>query len=132
VSVEPCNVRFHIGTKVIGPKQAKTIPQPKLSMAQEAKLVRARFNAKWGRYTGSPDNGGDPNESRHRQSIAEREALAAKALALITARPRSSAEMREHFGMSENKMRAALGMLRSQGKVIVGRQGGGAIWDVVK
>jgi hypothetical protein len=117
---------------VMPPKPAAKVLSPKLSIFAEAKQVRARFNAKWGRYTGSPDNGGDPNESRHRQSIAEREALAAKALALITARPRSSAEMREHFGMSENKMRAALGMLRSQGKVRVERRGGGTMWDAVK
>ena len=128
MTIEPSSVRFTIGTKVLGPKMAKPIPQPKLSMAQEAKLVRARFNAKWGRYTGSPDIGGCPNESRHRVSIAEREALAAKALALITTHPRSSAEMREHFGMSENKMGAALGMLRSQGKVFTKRLGGGTMW----
>jgi len=53
-------------------------------------------------------------------------------VALATAAPPCSAEMREHFAISENKRRAALGMLRSQGKVVVGRQGGGAIWDVVK
>lgn len=97
-------------------------------MAKEAKAVRARMSRAYGAFN-SQAGGEEANLRRQQQAVAEREDLAMRALALITSRPRSSAELREHFRVTENKMRASLGLLKHRGLVESKRQGCWTVWQ---
>jgi DNA-binding transcriptional ArsR family regulator len=108
------------------PKPAPVIPQPKLSMAEEAKQVRARFERTWG-YCRTQATDGE-NLRRKQEADANRDALAAKALKLMARREVTSGEMREAFGVSENQMRNALGLLREQGLANFFRVGQRTVW----
>ena len=127
MSIEPSNAyTVHI-RPVMPPKPATVIPQPRLSMAEEAKQVRARFRNAWGTF--SAKGGGDEaNIRRQQQALAEREDLAARALAMITERRRMKAEMLEALDTTENRLRQALQLLRDAGKVAVKREGAAAWW----
>jgi hypothetical protein len=82
MSIEPYAIRFAIGTKVMPPKQHKPVPTPKLSMADEAKAVNARFKRKWGAYSQYPD-GNDPNEARRIEAADRCENIEAVILAML-------------------------------------------------
>lgn len=132
--IEPHNAYTVRINPVMPPKAEAKIKVPlseaylAVLMAEDARAVRARFSRANGSFT-SQAGGEEANRARQVQAIANREALAARALDLITARPRTSAELRETFGMTENRMRAAMGMLRHNGLVQSKRQGPGTVWE---
>ena len=127
--VEPYAIRTVCIRSVMPPKpEPKVLPVPKLSMEADAKQVRRRFSAKYGAFN-SQAGGEEANLRRQQQAVAEREDLAMRALNLITSRPRSSAELREHFRVTENKMRASLGLLKHRGLVEPKRQGCWTVWE---
>lgn len=136
MTIEPQHARTVCSRPVMPPKQEAKIKVPLSEaylaelMARDAKGIRARFSRAHGAFT-SYAGGEDANQARREQALAEREALAARALDLITARPRTSAELREAFGMTENRMRHAMGMLRHQGLVQSKRQGPATVWERV-
>lgn len=131
MTIEPCNVRFTIGTKVVGPKQAKPIPMPKLSMAQEAKLVRARFNAKWGKYT---SNGceADPNNARSREAAERRVTVAASIEKLLRKEgPLTRSGIMSKLRLTDNPAREAMRELTKSGRIVMGaRTREGHLWGV--
>ncbi len=127
MSIEPHNCRTVSIRSVMPPKPEPKALSPKLSMAEEAKLVRARGLRAFGSYTarGSSE---EINAQRKAAADAARDDLAARALALITKAPRTSGEMRAHFNVSENQMRNALGLLRANGSADFDRSGSRVIW----
>lgn len=129
MTIEPSSVRFSIGSKVIPPRPFKPTPQPALSMAEEARLVRARALRTWGplnQYV----SGEEANVLRKQLADARREQLAEQAMELIAERAMTSAEMIDILNSTENKMRKALALLKDAGRVEVFRGGGKTVWRV--
>ncbi len=114
------------------PKPERIMPTPRLSMEDDAKLCNQRMWAAQGRTHRGVCPGQDINHASHLQAIAEREALAEKALVIIAKRPRTSADLRELLGETDNRTRAALGLLKSQGRVIFKRNGPYVFWEAVE
>lgn len=129
MSIEPSQAYTVQTSRVMPPKPAPVIPQPKLSMAEEAKQVRARFLSTWGPCRTSPSDD-DVNALRQQQAIAEREELAQRVLAMLTDAPRTSADLREALDATENRLRAAIRILRDKGQVTKRREGKYSVWAI--
>lgn len=130
MTIEPLSVRFTIGTKVIPPKMAKPIPMPKLSMAQEAKHVRDRFNAKWGKFS---SNGceADPNNARSREAAERRVTIAAAIEKLLKSGPLTRSDIMSKLRLTENPAREAMKDLANAGKITIGvRTRAGHLWGL--
>lgn len=133
MTIEPSAVRFTIGTKAMPPKQPKPLPIPKLSMAEEAKAVRSRFNRKWGRYAEYP-NGNDPNEARRIEADARRARVGAVILALLDQHgPLTAKALWALMHEPEEQIRQAMRRLTKEGKIEMGRRTrDGHIWQRVE
>ena len=128
--IEPQDAYTVLRRPLLPPKPERILPQPKLSMEDDAKLCNQRMWKEQGRMACGGSAAQAVNISRHKQAVAEREALAAKALTIITKRPRTAADLRELLHVTGNRMRAALGWLQSQGKADWTLRDGFAFWEV--
>ena len=130
MTIEPSNVRFTIGTKVVGPKQAKPIPQPRLSMAEEAKLINRRARKAWGLYT--PEIASvEYNMARHREAEDRKIKLADAILVLMAEHPRHKSDLAKLLKVSDQAIRNAFAVLVADGKVKGWRGAGGLyFWGV--
>jgi hypothetical protein len=129
MTIELHNCRT-VSIRAVMPPPAPTKPlAPKLSMAEEAKLVRARFAKTWGRVEGQ-SGGSDVNLHRKAAADARRDELADLALDLIRTGDFTSTEIREHLRVSENQMRNALGLLRADGVADFVRMGRRIVWKL--
>lgn len=133
MSIEPQHVRFTIGTKVVPPKPSKPIPQPKLSMAEEAALVRARFNKKWGRYADYSEHDNDPNEARRVEAQDRRDRITAMILALLAQNgPMTAKAIWAQMREPEEHIRHVMRLLDKAGKIVMGRRTReGHLWTAV-
>lgn len=133
MTVEPQHVRFTIGTKVVPPKPSKPIPQPELSMAEEAALVRARFNKKWGRYADYSEHDNDPNEARRVEAQDRRDRITAMILALLAQNgPMTAKAIWAQMREPEEQIRYVMRLLAKAGKIVMGRRTrDGHLWTAV-
>lgn len=132
MSIEPQNVRFTIGTKVIPPKPSKPIPQPNMSVDEEAALVRARFNKKWGRYADYSEHDNDPNEARRVEAQDRRDRIAVMILALLTQNgPMTAKAIWAQMREPEEQIRYVMRLMDKAGKIVMGRRTrDGHLWTV--
>ena len=121
--IEPYAVRFTIGTKVIGPKLATVIPQPKLSMVEEARLIRHRAHRAWGMATPGAA-GREANQRRSDEAKERRAELCRKIMSLIAEHPRAKADLAEKLGVSHQAIRDAFKALDGQ---VVSFKGAGGL-----
>jgi predicted HTH transcriptional regulator len=137
MSIEPHNCRTVNIKAVMPPKPDKPkgtpIPEAMLAalMAKDAKAIRARAFKTYGAFT-CRGSGEHYNDLRKAEADAARDDLAKRALALITETEMTSGQIREHFGVSENQMRNALGLLRSTGQANFSRKGRFTTWHRVQ
>ena len=133
MSIEPQNVRFTIGTKAIPPKPHRVIPMPKLSMAEEAALVRARFNKKWGRYADYSEHDNDPNEARRVEAQDRRDRITAMILALLAQNgPMTAKAIWAQMREPEEQIRYVMRLMDKAGKIVMGRRTReGHLWAAV-
>ncbi len=111
---------------VLPPKPEPKVLAPKLSMADDAKACNRRMRK---------INGNTPqataeefNLLRQKEAIAERTALAMRACELLAVREMTSTKMATALGVSENKMRNALGLMKADGMADYARKGGLCLW----
>ena len=122
MSIEPYAIRFTIGTRVMPPKQHKPLPTPKLSMADEAKAVNARFKRKWGVHAEYP-NGNDPNEARRIEAADRRENIEAVILAMLQQHgPMTAKDLWRQMHEPEEQIRHVMRILDKQKRIVMGRR----------
>lgn len=133
MTIEPSNVRFTIGTKVIGPKQAKTIPQPKLSMAEDAKLCNRRMWSAMGRTNYECGPAEAANAKRSAEALAAREELALRILDMMKGQRLTRSQIEEAFSLTDNQARVVLKHIRDTARA-GWRRGpkGVALWEAIE
>lgn len=115
---------------VMPPKFEHIMPMSRLSMEEDAKLCNQRMWASHERATCGGSAAQKINISRHRQAVAEREDLAVKVLAIIAKRPVTTEDLRKLLHITNNRIRAVLGMLKTQDRVYFYRKNGFAYWTL--
>lgn len=131
MTVEPSQAYTIFIRKVMPPRPAPVIPMPKLSMAEEAAQVRARFRRTWGPQD-SRASGEEANAKSKMAAEARRDELIAKAMELLSKQELTSGQMRDICHASENQMRNALGYMRAQGMADFSRKGSIVVWHRVE
>lgn len=128
MSVEPYAVRFQIGTRVMPPAESKTPARPKLTMMQDAALIRARFKRVMGSYF---EQGGD-NEAniRRKDEAQQRRAALAKGILTMTAETGATVDqISKAMNATEHQVKQVLRRLGKEGKVkTIRRNRGGWLW----
>ena len=113
---------------LLPPKPERILPQPKLSMAEDAKMIRRRYQRAWG-SAGSLQASQDANDARKTAAMAARKALAEKIIADLSKHPRTTGELIDLFGSTQNAIREALTILKDRGLVHCPRVGRRRIWE---
>ncbi len=113
--------------RAIPPKPAPKVLAPKISMAEDAALVRIRANRAWGAVSESAA----AKEANMRRAVeAQRrcEALCDRIMASL-ATPRHKADLARLLGVSEASIRQAVTVLSKAGRITWRRGAGGlAYW----
>lgn len=115
--------------RAIPPKPAPVTLSPRISMAEDAKLIRQRTHRAWGFSTPTTASE-DANAARNAIAVARREDVARKIMAILASGPASSPDLRDALGISQNLTRSALGLLRAKGLADFTRKGRGAVWHI--
>lgn len=115
--------------RAIPPKPAPVTLSPRISMAEDAKLIRQRTHRAWGFSTPSA-SGSDANEKRSAAAKQRCDALARQIMAMLASGPATSSEIREATWETENLVAKALRDLREQGMVRSVRRGHTAVWHI--
>ena len=133
MTVEPQNAITVRIVQPMPPKPSKPIPQPKLSMAEEAALVRARFNKKWGRYADYSEHDNDPNEARRVEAQDRRDRITAMILALLAQNgPMTAKAIWAQMREPEEQIRYVMRLMDKAGKIVMGRRTrDGHLWTMV-
>lgn len=129
MSIEPQHARTVHIRAALPPKPAPVTLAPRVSMADDAKLVRERARRTWG-FTSASASGSDANEKRSAAAKQRCDALARQIMAMLASGPASSAEMREATRETESLVAKALRQLRGQGMVRSVRRGHTAVWII--
>ena len=111
------------------PKPAPVTLAPRVSMADDAKLVRERARRTWG-FTSASASGSDANEKRSAAAKQRCDALARQIMAMLASGPATSAEIRDATVETESLVAKALRQLREQGLVRSVRRGHTAVWII--
>ena len=130
MSIEPSQARTVIIRSPIPPKPAPVTLSPRVSMAEEAKLIGERARRTWGFSTASA-SGSDANEKRSAEAKQRCDAISRQIMAMLASGPASSAEIREATGETESLVAKALRQLREQGLVRSVRRGHTAVWVII-
>ena len=129
MTIEPSQARtVHIHA-ALPPKPAPVALAPKLSMADDAKLIRARTHRAWG-FTTSTASGTDANAKRNQDARARRAALILRVMGLLQSGPATAAEMRAALGETQAQLCNALTQAKAQGLIDYSRWGRGARWHI--
>lgn len=104
---------------------------PRVSMADDAKLVRERARRTWG-FSAPSASGSDANEKRSAEAKQRCDALARQIMAMLASGPATSAEIREATGETESLVAKALRQLRDQGLVVCDRTRQSAVWRIIE
>ena len=131
MSIEPSQARTVIIRSPIPPKPAPVTLSPRVSMAEDAKLVRERARRTWG-FTSASASGSDANEKRSAAAKQRCDALARQIMAMLASGPATSAEIRDATGETESLVAKALRQLRGQGLVRSVRRGHTAVWRIIE
>ena len=129
MSIEPSQARTVIIRSPIPPKPAPVTLSPRVSMAEDAKLVRERARRTWG-FTSASASGSDANEKRSAAAKQRCDALARQIMAMLASGPATSAEIRDATVETESLVAKALRQLREQGLVRSVRRGHTAVWII--
>ena len=129
MSLEPHHARtVHIHA-ALPPKPAPVALAPKLSMADDAKLIRARTHRAWG-FTTSTASSIDANAKRNQEAQARRAALILRVMGLLQSGPATAAEMRAALGETQAQICNSLTQAKAQGLIDYSRWGRGARWHI--
>lgn len=131
MSIEPSQARTVCIRSPIPPKPAPVTLSPRVSMAEDAKLIPERARRTWGFSTASA-SGSDANEKRSAEAKQRCDALARQIMAMPASGPASSAEIREATGETESLVAKALRQLREQGLVVCDRTRQSAVWRIIE
>lgn len=131
MSIEPSQARTVIIRSPIPPKPAPVTLSPRVSMAEEAKLIRERARRTWG-FSSASASGSDANEKRSAEAKQRCDALARQIMAMLASGPATSAEIRDATGETESLVAKALRQLRGQGLVRSVRRGQTAVWRIIE
>lgn len=131
MTIEPSQARTVIIRSPIPPKPAPVTLSPRVSMAEEAKLIRERARRTWG-FSSASASGSDANEKRSAEAKQRCDALARQIMAMLASGPATSAEIRDATGETESLVAKALRQLRGQGLVRSVRRGQTAVWRIIE
>lgn len=131
MTIEPSQARTVIIRSPIPPKPAPVTLSPRVSMAEDAKLIRERARRTWG-FSAPSASGSDANEKRSAAAKQRCDALARQIMAMLASGPASSAEIRDATGETESLVAKALHQLRGQGMVRSVRRGHTAVWRIIE
>lgn len=131
MTIEPSAARTVCIRAAIPPKPAPVTLAPKLSLADDAKLIRERARRTWG-FSAPSASGSDANEKRSAAAKQRCDALARQIMAMLASGPATSAEMREATRETESLVAKALRQLRGQGLVRSVRRGHTAVWCIIE
>ena len=117
MSIEPQHAHTVCIRAVLPPKPAPRVLAPNLSMADEAKLIRARTHRAWGFITpvGSREKA---NENRVAEAKRRRDEMADRIADLLgQGTPMTAPQIQAHFAVSDNHTRVVLTEMRRAGRV---------------
>ena len=129
MSIEPSQARTVIIRSPIPPKPAPVTLSPRVSMADDAKLIRSRTHRAWG-FTTSTASSIDANAKRNQEAQARRAALILRVMDLLKSGPATAAEMRAALGETQAQLCNALTQAKAQGLIDYSRWGRGARWHI--
>ena len=129
MTIEPSQAHTVYRPAAMPPKPAPVTLAPKLSMAEEASLIRARTHRAWG-FTTSTASGTDANAKRNQEAQARRAALILRVMDLLQSGPATAAEMRAALGETQAQLCNALTQAKAQGLIDYSRWGRGARWHI--
>lgn len=117
MTIEPSQAHTVCIRAAIPPKPAPRVLAPNLSMADEAKLIRARTHKAWGFITpvGSREKA---NENRVAEAKRRRDEMADRIADLLgQGTPMTAPQIQAHFAVSDNHTRVVLTEMRKAGRV---------------
>lgn len=117
MTIEPSQAHTVCIRAVLPPKPAPRVLAPKLSMSDEAKLIRARTHRAWGFITpvGSREKA---NENRVAEAKRRRDEMADRIADLLAkGTPMTAPQIQHHFAVSDNHTRVVLTEMRRAGRV---------------
>ena len=117
MTIEPSQAHTVCIRAVLPPKPAPRVLAPNLSMADEAKLIRARTHRAWGFITpvGSREKA---NENRVAEAKRCRDEMADRIADLLgQGTPMTAPQIQAHFAVSDNHTRVVLTEMRRAGRV---------------
>lgn len=129
MTIEPHHARTVHIRAALPPKPAPVTLSPRVSMAEDAKLVRERARRTWG-FSAPSASGSDANEKRSAAAKQRCDALARQIMAMLASGPATSAEIRDATVETESLVAKALRQLREQGLVRSVRRGHTAVWII--
>ena len=129
MTIEPTAAHTVCIRAALPPKPAPVTLAPRVSMADDAKLVRERARRTWG-FTSASASGSDANEKRSAAAKQRCDALARQIMAMLASGPATSAEIRDATVETESLVAKALRQLREQGLVRSVRRGHTAVWII--
>lgn len=117
MTIEPQHARTVCIRAALPPKPAPVTLAPKLSMAEEAKLIRARTTKAWGHITHASSRA-KSNEKRVATARRNREETANRIAALLgNGAGMTAPELQTHFTVSQNHIRTVLKEMAKAGRV---------------
>ena len=117
MTIEPQHARTVCIRAALPPKPAPRVLTPALSMADEAKQVRARTHRAWGFITpvGSRERS---NENRIAEAKRRRDEMADRIADLLrNSEPMTAPQIQAYFAVSDNHTRVVLTEMRKAGRV---------------
>ena len=117
MTIEPSQAHTVCIRAVLPPKPAPRVLAPNLSMADEAKLIRARTHRAWGFITpvGSREKA---NENRVAEAKRRRDEMADRIADLLgQGTPMTAPQIQAHFAVSDNHTRVVLTEMAKAGRV---------------
>ena len=131
MTIEPTAAHTVHIRAALPPKPAPVTLAPRVSMADDAKLVRERARRTWG-FTSASASGSDANEKRSAAAKQRCDALARQIMAMLASGPATSAEIRDATRETESLVAKALRQLSGQGMVRSVRRGHTAVWCIIE
>ena len=131
MTIEPSQARTVCIRSPIPPKPAPVTLSPRVSMADDAKLIRERARRTWG-FSSASASGSDANEKRSAAAKQRCDALARQIMDMLANGPATSAEMREATRETESLVAKALRQMHEQGLVVCDRTRQSAVWRIIE
>lgn len=129
MSIEPTNAFTVFIRAVLPPKPGPRSLQPRMSMAEDAMRIRARYRKTWGETRdGGP--GLSANEKRMIEARERRERFATQILALLADSPLlPTRKIEKIINLSHEQTRTILATMRKEGTVIMRKNANGhSLW----